>query len=367
MARRRRKFDVFSMSFLDTICCAFGAVVLLYMVINASSGRKFVHNTAALKSQADLIEQQVLEGYQDLAVAKSRLVQTDAEAKRSQTEEQRMATESAELRQQLADAEGTSLSRREAIEKLKADIQAMEEGNRRLEGASKDKNAETGTRVRGFVGDGDRQYLTGLKVGGKHILLLVDVSASMLDETVVNIIRMRNMADSRKILADKWRRTVSIVDWLVSQIPLDSQFQIYAFNTKAWPLAPGTEGKWLESKDQDSLDHAMTALHQAVPAEGTSLENAFAVVMAMNPRPDNVILITDGLPTQGASAPMLKKTVSGDDRLKFFERAWGKYPRNVPLNVIKMPMEGDPSGPSALWVAARTTGGAFMSPSKDWP
>jgi len=35
--------------------------------------------------------------------------------------------------------------------------------------------------------------------------------------------------------------------------------------------------------------------------------------------------------------------------------------------VILMPMEGDPSAPSAYWLAARRTGGAFMSPSKDWP
>ena len=53
--------------------------------------------------------------------------------------------------------------------------------------------------------------------------------------------------------------------------------------------------------------------------------------------------------------------------LKFFERAVAKYPKNVPLNVILMPMEGDPSAPSAFWLASRRTGGSFISPSKDWP
>jgi hypothetical protein len=47
--------------------------------------------------------------------------------------------------------------------------------------------------VKGFIGNGDRQYLTGLKVGGDRILFLVDASASMMDETVVNVIRLRNM------------------------------------------------------------------------------------------------------------------------------------------------------------------------------
>ena len=30
--RRARDFEVFSMSFLDTICCAFGAIILLFML-----------------------------------------------------------------------------------------------------------------------------------------------------------------------------------------------------------------------------------------------------------------------------------------------------------------------------------------------
>ena len=80
-----------------------------------------------------------------------------------------------------------------------------------------------------------------------------------------------------------------------------------------------------------------------------------------------MIMITDGLPTQGASAPLIRKTIDGDDRLKLFERAFAKYPRSVPFNAILMPMEGDPGAPSAFWVAARATGGSFMSPSKDWP
>ena len=47
---QRRRFDIFSMSFLDTICCAFGAIVLLYMILNASSGRATEHRMNARQS-----------------------------------------------------------------------------------------------------------------------------------------------------------------------------------------------------------------------------------------------------------------------------------------------------------------------------
>ena len=168
-------------------------------------------------------------------------------------------------------------------------------------------------------------------------------------------------------MSDKWRRTVSTVEWLAAQMPAEGQFQIYAFNTKTWALAQGTDGKWLKADDPNSMTEAITALRKIVPQDGTSLENAIAALNVLVPKPDNVIMLTDGLPTQGASAPVIRKTIDGDDRLKLFERAFAKYPQGVPFNVILMPMEGDPMAPSAYWLAARRSGGSFMSPSKDWP
>ena len=362
----RRKTEVFSMSFLDCITCAFGSVVLVYTLINAQGGLRAQTMDQDQRAEVSKLEEQVLEGYQKLVVLRNSLIETERESVRTEGMGTRVLEETERLKVELADATKETLSRREAIERLKADLKSLEEGNRRLEGASKDSSA-TGTRVRGFVGQGDRQYLTGLKVGGERILLLVDVSASMLDETVVNILRMRNMPDSKKLMSQKWRRTVSTVEWLAAQMPLEGQFQIYAFNTRTYPLVDGSEGKWLKTNDPNALTEALEKLRKTVPADGTSIENAFIAMNALNPKPDNVIMITDGLPTQGVSAPLIRKTIDGDARLKLFERAFAKYPRTVPLNVILMPMEGDPMAPSAFWVAARDTGGSFMSPSKDWP
>lgn len=362
----RRKTEVFSMSFLDCITCAFGSVVLVYTLISAQGGLRKSTESQAARAEVSKMEEKVLEGYQRLVQLRNSLIQTDTERVRTEGLGTRVLTETERLKIELADADKETLSRREAIERLKADLKSLEEGARRLEGASQDTSA-TGTRVRGFIGTGDRQYLTGLRVGGDHILVLVDASASMLDETVVNVLRMRNMSDTRKLMSEKWRRTLSTIDWIAAQLPLESQFQLYAFNTKTWALQPGSDGKWLKINDPNALGEALQSLRQVVPKDGTSIENAFIAMNALNPRPDNVIMVTDGLPTQAASAPLIRKTIDGDARLKLFERAFAKYPRNVPFNVILMPMEGDPNAPSAFWVAARLTGGAFLSPSKDWP
>ena len=362
----RRKFDIFSMSFLDTICCAFGALVLLYMILNAAGSRVSQKDNADLFAEVDKLEEEVLKGYSDLVVLRNSLRITETEAEKAEGLSSRAIEEKERLQQQLAEADKTTISKREAIEKLKSDLKAIEESERRLK-AGTPAPGTPGNRVKGFVGTGDRQYLSGLKLGGERIVILVDASASMLDETVVNVIRLRNMPESRRLLSTKWRRTVATVDWLTAQIPPKSKFQVIGFNTKAWVLVPSTAGQWIDGSDAKALTEVVANLRRTVPTDGTSLENAFTALNALSPAADNVFIVTDGLPTQGASAPLVRKTIDGEGRLRLFERALGKYPNRVPANVILMPMEGDPSAPAAYWTLARRTNGSFLMPAKDWP
>jgi hypothetical protein len=362
----RRKTEVFSMSFLDCITCAFGSVVLVYILISAHGGLRQIAETRAAHAEVSKLEEQVLEGYQELVVLRNSMQQTDAERIRTEGMAPRVINEIAQTKEELADSDKETLSKREAIERLKADLKALDEGQRRVEGGTRSPGPR-GTSLRGFEGEGERHYLTGLKVQGQHVLFLVDDSASMLDETLVNILRERNMSENRKRLAEKWQRTISITEWLMAHVPEAGKFQIYAFNTKPSPLLKGSEGRWLDGNDADALNGTMTALHGLVPHDGTSLENAFDVIKTLMPAPDRVILITDGLPTQGPTPPTIRKTIDGDGRMRLFERAMGKYPRGVPLSVILLPMEGEPQAASAFWVASRRSGGEFLEPAKDWP
>jgi hypothetical protein len=366
MARQRRRFDIFSMSFLDTICCAFGAIVLLYMVLNAATGRESDRRTASARADANKIEVEVLEGYQNLVAMTNALRSATNAEVTAQGQSARVIEELDTTRQQLAEYTKETLSRREHINQLKADLKSLDEANRRLEAGSRSSGA-VGNKVVGFRGDGDRQYLTGLKLRGRHTLILVDSSASMLDETLVNVIRIRNMSEANRRAAGKWRKTVATVEWLMSQLGGDAQFQIYGFNTTAWPLVAGSEGKWLSTKDADALSGSITALRALVPKNGTSLDNAFEIVNALTPKPDSVVILTDGLPTQGSGGPGLRKTIDSDGRMKLFDRAISRYPSRIPLNIVLFPMEGDPQAAGAFWRAAQHTQGAFLVPAKDWP
>ncbi len=354
------------MSFLDAMTCGLGAVVLLYMVINASIQLRADRVTVDLRAEADRLEEEVLIGHDRLVEVRNSVREVEEEQAITRGLSRRMIETLTEISEELATFEDSTLARREHLNRLKSDVRTMEEDAKRLAAAAPPSDETPGDRTRQYIGDGDRQYLTGLKVGGRRILFLVDASASMLDDTIVNIIRRRNLPDEQKIRAEKWQQAVATVDWLATQIPRDSSYQIYVFNDTARPVLEGTDHQWLDGADGQVLGRALREMKAVVPERGTSLFKAFALAGQLKPPPDNIILLTDGLPTIGAN-PAKKGTVSAKQRARLFDRASKTRPPNVPINVILFPMEGDPMAAAAFWKLAMASRGSFMGISEDWP
>jgi hypothetical protein len=201
---------------------------------------------------------------------------------------------------------------------------------------------------------------------GKRTLILVDRSASMLDDTIVNIIRRRNMADVDKLRAVKWRQVVASVDWLTAQIRPGTEFQIYMYNNTAEPVIKGSGGTWLKAEDGAQLTEAVRVLRGTVPANGTNLKAAFAVARELDPRPDNIVVFADGLPTM--DEPQTNRTsISSERRVSLFRAAVRELPNSVPVNVLLYPLEGDFEAPILYWALAFDSGGSLVSVSRDWP
>ena len=362
---KRRPVSAFSLSFLDIMFCGFGAVVLLVLILNHDTVRARTEIFSDLRSEVVRLEQKVLLGDELRVTARNSLQATDKELVITEGEAERLIQDIPELEIEIARMEKQTLANRQHVNRLSADLKNLDQEKKRLGAVAADERDE-GAKVRRVVGEGDRQYLTGLKVGGKRILILVDSSASMLDETIINVIRRRNMAVSHKRSAPKWKRTLATLDWLVGNLPADARFQLYAFNTRAQAALPGSDGKWLTAASSEDVEGAVGALHKTIPAGGTSLYHAFAVAKKLSPRPDNILLITDGLPTQGGNKPK-GTTVSPDERLAHLKKASRSLPKGVPVNTILMPMEGDAWAAAAYWRLAIDTQGSFLTPARDWP
>jgi hypothetical protein len=354
MRRRNRSVSQFSLSFLDVMSCGLGAVILLFMIIHHATRVRATEIHREVASKVSTLESEVLE--------RRRAVESLAAA----VEETRRELEAAEALAANLEASvaadvpvAESDDARNRVASLQEEVRSLERQIGRL-------REREGDATRTFAGEGDRQYLTGLRVGGRHVLILVDTSASMLGETIVDVLRRRNLPEARRGAAPKWRRALDTVDWITTQIPPEARFQLYAFDVEARPVLTGTDGRWLETDAGERLTAAVEALRRVVPANGTSLHRAFLAAARLSPRPDNIYLLTDGLPTQGRSSAA-RGTVSGDQRLRFYRDAVRELPPGVPVNVILFPMEGDPLAAGAFWRLAQVSGGSFLSPSRDWP
>ena len=363
MARRtaKRRFTAFSLSFLDVMSCGFGAVVLVFLIINHRIDDHAPEADRDLLSESRKLDYLIAAGEENLVDLERSL---EDQRKRVDDARRRLLTVVEHRDRRRNDAqelEARTLAERHSLEDLKTDVDASEEEVKRLQAL---EEAAKGAQVREIKGEGDRQYLTGLFVGGARILIALDVSASMLDRTIVQILRRRNMPRERQRDAPKWQRAQRIVEWLAAQIPLASEFQIALFSAEARLLLPGKT--WHRADDAQALDQALGEIATVVPADGTNLEALANAIATMSPPPDNIFLITDGLPTRSARAPRAA-TISGRDRVKLFRNTAKQLPRDVPINTILLPLEGDPLATAGYWELAAASGGTFLSPSEDWP
>lgn len=363
--KRRRPITTISLSFLDAICCGFGAVLLLFLILSHNSSAQRREATESLQQQVEALERQVLAGRGQAAALDVEISQAGGRRQRLLAESKTLSEKIAGRRYDLAQLETSSIAREAHVNRLKADLKSRDEELKRLEGGAAQR-AEEGDRLRAFPGEGDRQYLSGLKVGGQRILVLLDASGSMLAERIVDVVRLRNLPEAEQRQASKWRRALATVDWIATQIPARSRFQIYAFNERAEPVLRSAAAGWLDAGDPAVLNGAVEATKKIVPRGGTSLYHALNVINQLNPKPDNVFLVTDGLPTidreRGA-----RYTIPGEQRLRFFNDALAVLDRSIPVNTILLPMEGDPMAASAFWRLAQVTRGSFLSPPEDWP
>src|SRR5512134_2234152 len=165
MKRRQRNFEVFSMSFLDTICCAFGAIILLFVL------SKFGEPKALEKSRDDL-QGRLLALQQELFEIRgeTEILNRDMTDRELQWSEIRQKL--ARLRGDLSDVRG----------KYKATAQDAEVSNK-LEGelvAAQQKLTEDMKKVLGAeYRRAPEDAVAGLPVDSEYIIFIIDTSGSM--------------------------------------------------------------------------------------------------------------------------------------------------------------------------------------------
>ena len=342
----------FSLAFLDIMACGFGAVIVLFLILRGNT-IDVIPPDPRLLAEVDLLQMEILDTEEEKILLLNSLEEIQRNLLEAEGLSKQVITDLEELEKSIQDDPSN-------IDILRRQVKQLEEKTAQIE------DIEFGDKVREFVGDGNRQYLTGLTLGGERVLILIDGSASMLSDTLVNVNIRRDMDDIEKQKSAKWQWSLRTLEWLLAQLPPSSRFQVYVFNEEAKAMLAGTEGEWLDASDSLSLERVMTSTKTFVPSAGTNLSKAIDTLSEFDSKPDNLFILTDGLPSLGG-APSKKFNVTGRQRRQHFEVAIAKLPRGIPVNTILFPMEGDPEAAALFWQLALDTKGAFIAPSRDWP
>ena len=353
--RPRRKAEGFGLAFLDIMSCGLGAIILVFMLVK--------HHV-------------------DNSLVEAELLAADLE---------RLSAQESQLRDQIETAQAETAASQRAIEQTSKDLEVLSQelarAERETSRQNKEKSALEETIKKVEVPKeqpdvvenpqvGEEDYLIGLQVKGRRIMVLVDSSASMTDEILIDIIRRKNTSAAEKKAGPKWLRTRRIVTWLLARAPADSGIGVIAFNETADRLGDRT---WASADDAAALERILADLKAKVPEGPTNLEAGLRAVAAQ--RPTDLYIITDGLPTKGESSyrslnPFAScsalwgasSTISGECRSKLFRHSVTTVGLSgVTVNVILLPIEGDPQASSEFWLWTSHTGGLLISPAESWP
>lgn len=337
--------------------CGLGAVILVLILLK-------------LQPEDTPVEIEPLQ--EQLEQLKSEEAEILASIAKQKAESTALDTVHAEIKAtQKALATAIAMAKGDADEKMQQ-LEALKEKVRKTPPAQKADVVENTQR-------GEENYVMGLKVEGARIAFLIDTSASMTDEMLLDIIRRKTGSDQEKQAGPKWQRTKRTTKWLANRIPQGSQAAFIGFNEKAVPIGPAN---WLSGRNSSSLSDVFNKLDGIIPSGATNLAEALKVAKSLKPAPTNYYIVTDGLPTTGNSSyqslnPFAKctslfgksNTISGECRFMLFQHTVKESGLQTgrPVNVILLPLEGDPAAAPAYWGWTFTSGGLLISPAKEWP
>ena len=348
---KRRDTEVFSMAFLDCICCGFGAVLLIFILTVSQQKSRDTESLEQVQDRVNKLASQVQASQADAAALEKMLAAAQ--------------TALEQLKLKNSGEQVNLTNRQKELLLLMQQTGALKDALDKLLGEKKAIPTEDEQPVP-IPNEARRQYLTGVKLDGKNVLFLMRVSGSMLGDTLDDAITRLQDPEFKKREAPKWQRAVKALEWMIATLAPETHFQILLFNEETVPLLTTRGDEWISRSDKQGVQEALTRLHQIVPQGSANMERAFSTVRYMTSLPDSIIVLTDGLPTTSDSAP---NTGESDDetRIRYFRYAQRQLPARIPVSTILFPMTGDPGAPALFWELAGATHGALVSPSASWP
>jgi hypothetical protein len=162
--RRRRATEEFSRSFLDVICCGFGAVILLLMITKTVQPQIIEASTVNLEGVVAELQEQVFEIRGD-----TRILNRDLNAKHEQL---------SEYEQKIAILRGQLASVRSRHDSIQVQVNSNDIVTERLAVARQSLTEEM-ERLLGKQHQAKNNLIGGIPVDSEYIIFIIDTSGSM--------------------------------------------------------------------------------------------------------------------------------------------------------------------------------------------
>jgi hypothetical protein len=222
---RRRSVEVFSLSFLDCICCGFGAIILLLVLTDYQRPAKIEASRVNLQAQLRNLQQQlqVIRGESDDLQR-----QLPGRADLLQRERQKLAHLSGDL---------SRMQGQYSASKQQASVTNTLESE--LVSARQKLSAEMLRLLKDQASRPATGAIAGIPIDSEYVIFIVDTSASMT--------------------ANHWEQNLAVIDEILSLYPHVKGLQV--MNDQGTYLFAGTRGRWLEDTPEQRAQIRAQAKH----------------------------------------------------------------------------------------------------------
>ncbi|HUK00889.1 MAG TPA: hypothetical protein VLW26_01265 [Steroidobacteraceae bacterium] len=208
--RREREFEVFSLSFLDCICCGFGAIILLIVVSDFKQPATLEASRRDLRAQVQLLTQQLQQIRGESDTLHRELAGRVEELQKERMHVGRLAGDLTHIKGQFA----ASREEASAVNRLTEELVAS---RRTLTSDTEKLLAERRSHPR-------MSAVGGIPVDSEYVIFLIDTSSSMTD--------------------NHWDVATRVLQEILDIYPHLAGIQI--LSDKAKPMFSGTQGTWLD-------------------------------------------------------------------------------------------------------------------------
>ncbi len=240
---QRRQFEVFTLSFLDCICCGFGAIILLLVLTDVGQPIVIERSEKDLKGQIDALQRQLFDLRGETDILNREMQGRTKERDSEKTKAAMLAGDLSKIRGEFKASMGDAAVANKVEQELVAVHQTLTAEMQRLL-----KNAPKKIDTVPAVG--------GIPVDSEWIIFVIDTSGSMQ--------------------ADNWENAQMVMKEILDIYPKVKGLQI--LDDEGKPMYPSTKGQWMQDTPAQRMKIISTMVNWKPYSNSSPVEGIGAAV-----------------------------------------------------------------------------------------